>query len=214
MQLQVRQRVRQIDCVTVKGSNRPMGLFTYDVSLERVPTPDQGNAMGPLATRRDSLASSISTGRTLPELDSDVVSYSLSAYNWEYTDHPDLACTWAIDEAFLDLFARVSANQKTLWQRNNASLLSSRVPACMSLTICVQGMERVAFWSGAQGFAAYKSGDWEGARRILEQTKWIRQTALGQPLQDGPSTTLLDYMAHTDYVAPFTWKGYRELTEK
>lgn len=65
-----------------------------------------------------------------------------------------------------------------------------------------------------QGFAAYKAGDWEGARCILEQTKWIRQTVLGQPLQDGPSTTLLDYMAHFDYVAPFTWKGYRELTEK
>ena len=29
----------QIDCVTVKGSNRPLGLFTYDVTLERVAVP-------------------------------------------------------------------------------------------------------------------------------------------------------------------------------
>ena len=28
---QVRRRVRQIDYVTVKGSQQPMGLFTYDV---------------------------------------------------------------------------------------------------------------------------------------------------------------------------------------
>ena len=35
----VRQRVRQIDCVTVKGSTRPMGLFTYDVTTERVQAP-------------------------------------------------------------------------------------------------------------------------------------------------------------------------------
>ena len=32
----------------------------------------------------------------------------MSAYNWEYSDHPDLACTWAVDEAFLGLFAQVS----------------------------------------------------------------------------------------------------------
>lgn len=31
--------MRQIDCVTVKGSVRPMGLFTYDVTLEAVPLP-------------------------------------------------------------------------------------------------------------------------------------------------------------------------------
>ena len=36
---QVRRRVRQIDCVTVKGSVRPMGLYTYDVTLEAVPLP-------------------------------------------------------------------------------------------------------------------------------------------------------------------------------
>jgi hypothetical protein len=28
-----RALVRQVDCVTVKGSNRPVGLFTYDVDL-------------------------------------------------------------------------------------------------------------------------------------------------------------------------------------
>lgn len=27
-------QVRQIDCVTVKGSNQPMGLFCYDLDLE------------------------------------------------------------------------------------------------------------------------------------------------------------------------------------
>ena len=66
----------------------------------------------------------------------------------------------------------------------------------------------------AQGFSAYRAGHWGEARRYLEETKWLRQTAAGQPLQDGPSTTLLDYMAQLNYTAPFTWKGFRELTEK
>ena len=40
LQRALRQGLRaQIDCVTVKGSNRPLGLFTYDVTLERVAVP-------------------------------------------------------------------------------------------------------------------------------------------------------------------------------
>ena len=31
---EVRALVRQVDCVTVKGSNQPVGLFTYDVDCE------------------------------------------------------------------------------------------------------------------------------------------------------------------------------------
>ena len=49
---------------------------------------------------------------------------------------------------------------------------------------------------------------------MLEQTKWMRQTQQGVPLMDGLSNTLLDYMATFDYAAPFTWKGFRELTDK
>jgi hypothetical protein len=128
--VQVRRRVRQIDCVTVKGSNRPMGLFTYDVSLERVPSPDQAAPWGgPAAaaagfSRRESMASSVSaTAAAPPEIEGDPVSFSLSAYNWEFSDHPDLAHTWAVDHAFLDLFARV---------RN---FLCHPLP-CVSLPLC------------------------------------------------------------------------------
>ncbi len=32
-------QIRQIDCVTVKGSTQPLGLFTYDIDLEAVPEP-------------------------------------------------------------------------------------------------------------------------------------------------------------------------------
>ena len=65
-----------------------------------------------------------------------------------------------------------------------------------------------------QGFAAYREGSWAQATQILEQTKFMRRTLLGQPLLDGPSATLLSFMATHDFIAPFTWKGYRELTDK
>lgn len=37
---EMRARVRQIDCVTVKGSVQPMGLFTYDINLDNIEEPD------------------------------------------------------------------------------------------------------------------------------------------------------------------------------
>ena len=140
---QVRKRVRQIDCVTVKGSNRPMGLFTYDVTLDAVPLPNLNAAAGPAAyapTRRDSVGSNISLNLAAlgdasaspdpTDPDSDVASYSLSAYNWEFSDHPDLACTWAVDQPFLDRFAEVRI---ALLHHGNdtvhACIYSARVPA-------------------------------------------------------------------------------------
>ena len=42
----------------------------------------------------------------------------------------------------------------------------------------------------------------------------MRRTLLGQPLLDGPSATLLKFMAAHEFTAPFSWKGYRELTDK
>ena len=123
----MRRRVRQIDCVTVKGSQQPMGLFTYDVTLERVATPSQGSHpafSSPKLSHRDSIISQFSVAasssdltrsQNVPELlDDDLVSYSMSAYNWEYSDHPDLACTWAVDEAFLDLFAQVGPGHQSV----------------------------------------------------------------------------------------------------
>ncbi len=49
----LRARVRQVDCVTVKGSTQPMGLFTYDVALDTLeePNPDTPGAL-PVEPRR------------------------------------------------------------------------------------------------------------------------------------------------------------------
>lgn len=65
-----------------------------------------------------------------------------------------------------------------------------------------------------QGFAAYREGSWQQAKQLFEQTKYMRRTLTGQPLLDGPSNTLLNFMVTYDYAAPFTWRGFRELTEK
>ena len=59
----------QIDCVTVKGSNHPMGLFTYDVTLEHIASPAEDDP--------GSLASELQT-------------FSGVVYENEFEEHPHL----------------------------------------------------------------------------------------------------------------------------
>ena len=57
------------------------------------------------------------------------------------------------------------------------------------------------------GVKAYLGGDWATARASLEAAKAAKS-------DDGPSETLLEFMASHANVAPLAWPGYRELTEK
>ena len=149
----VHARVRQIDCVTVKGSTHPMGLYTYDVTTERVAGPRTASAH----SHRQAA-------------DPEMTSFSMQEYESEFLEHPDLACTWAVDADFLQRFG--------------------------------------------EGFSAYQQGEWQKACTILGETRGMRRSVTGDTVVDGPSQTLLDYMAGHDNQKPDNWRGYRELTEK
>ena len=69
----------QIDCVTVKGSTQPMGLYTYDVTLERIATPQ---------IRKSEEFAYESSGISAPGM--DVETYSMCSYEQEFEEHPDL----------------------------------------------------------------------------------------------------------------------------
>ena len=70
----------------------------------------------------------------------------------------------------------------------------------------------------SEGFRFYVSGDWtlakerlEAADRIMrENTRLLNLIVTG----DGPSLTLLRFMAESDWTAPKDWKGFRPLTAK
>ena len=66
-----------------------------------------------------------------------------------------------------------------------------------------------------QGFELYRSGQWMEARTILEETRTMRKHhSTAEVLLDGPSSTLLAVMEQHKNVAPESWAGFRELTEK
>ena len=57
------------------------------------------------------------------------------------------------------------------------------------------------------GVAAYLAGAWDVARQLLMEAKNAKP-------DDGPSTTLLEFMGASSFVKPIDWDGFRELTEK
>ena len=59
-----------------------------------------------------------------------------------------------------------------------------------------------------------RAGEWTTARQVLTETRTLRRQVSGSALIDGPSSTLLNFMATHHYQAPPDWPGYRELTEK
>jgi len=64
-----------------------------------------------------------------------------------------------------------------------------------------------------RGLRHYVAGEWSQAKEILHTTRTY-VTAQGERALDGPSESLLAVMKKHDFIAPKTWKGYRELTEK
>lgn len=153
----VRRRCRQIDCVTVKGSNQPIGLFTLDVdAAAAAATEPSAHPMaqhGPTAMKG-----------------SDHLSFSDYPYFDEFEEHPDIVATRAVDEDFLARFA--------------------------------------------EGFQAYRAGNWQAAAAVLEETRTMRRNGAGDEVVDGPSEALLAVIRDSGGRAPAGWAGYRELTEK
>lgn len=58
-----------------------------------------------------------------------------------------------------------------------------------------------------EGVQAYLDGEWPKAKEILEKAQKLKPG-------DGPTESLMNVMNATDFNAPMTWKGYRQLTSK
>ncbi len=61
---------------------------------------------------------------------------------------------------------------------------------------------------------AYLAGRWPEARAALERLATARRGSDGAAVDDGPARVLLGFMGQSGFVAPPSWAGFRELTEK
>jgi hypothetical protein len=65
-----------------------------------------------------------------------------------------------------------------------------------------------------EGISLYLAGNWQGAKVLLEKSDAYMAEAAPSLGGDGPSKTLLSYMANQNFEAPKSWNGYRPLTAK
>lgn len=141
-------KVRQIDYVTVKGSKRPMGLYTYDTTLDEIPEP------------------------ILPDNPADFksISYSNKEYSDEWVQHPDLSSTWAVDNEFLDKFA-VGFNhyRQGNWSQAKTALEECRWARSQSNIKRIEDGPSVTLLEYMEQFEYCAPKDWPGFRELLEK---------------------------------------------
>lgn len=133
--------VREIDAVTVKGSTRPIGLYTFDVHTADIPPqPDAPSASRRIASMAD-----------------------------EFTEHPDILSVQAGDPAFKATFKRgFAAYKKGDWPTARAELektlemISSG--GSKALPGPSEGLLRVMEGHGYQAPAS-----WKGFRELTEK---------------------------------------------
>lgn len=66
----------------------------------------------------------------------------------------------------------------------------------------------------AEGIKVYLEGDWAAAKKLLEAANKLMAEAAPVLGGDGPCITLLNYMEARNWRAPSDWAGYRPLTSK
>ena len=101
----VSRACRQIDRVTVKGSEEPMGVFTFDVARDAAPAPDASedpDRRGARAFRDRAPFARVGARDTESPLHE---SHSFFKYDDEFAEHPDLvAARRGVTDAFLEKF--------------------------------------------------------------------------------------------------------------
>lgn len=86
-----------------------------------------------------------------------------------------------------------------------------------SCTELQRGMHPEFLETFRRGYANYIDGKWEDAKECFERTlampspNQYNDPETGEPLPDGPSTTLIKFMAKSDFKAPADWDGVRQL---
>lgn len=87
----------QIDCVTVKGSEQPIGLFTYDVDLSHISCAPHCTAAAAAAAEAAGSVTTPATEADESAGDAAQKAHIWTEYNDEWTESADLVDSWGAD---------------------------------------------------------------------------------------------------------------------
>lgn len=203
------QRVmRRLDVVTVKGSEVPIGIYTYD-ALQDQPFMMDGRRQRP----------SQQTGSNLVLMNAAFAAVSSRNNN---NGNSNAGSSKASPSG---------SGTSTPNRRPSITLLPGTEKPALFLTpedhtgdVFEQDYDMLTLRKHAvdpefqglfkEGVGLYLGGDWKGAKVLLERADLYMREAAPTLGGDGPSRTLLDYMGNQNFEAPKSWKGFRPLTSK
>lgn len=190
---------RKLDVVTVKGSEVPLGVFTYDCLL--LPSANAGPTDQVVANVRE-LRPSFVPGHarrvSLEEKPDDPRAYSVTTFK---DGGPGRESAWV----------------------NNALDPEEVFDRDWDLVSLHRHVTEPFQDTYAQALAAYISGDWVAAGAALETCLSLKEATMGQLLGGATASVvgsqefaaiLLQYLTVHGLQAPSNWSGYRSLSSK
>lgn len=200
---------RKLDVVTVKGSEVPIGIYTYDAQQEQ---QEFGNTSNNAKLKRRS----------------SEMKFSFDGSN---NDSLKAAAAEAAEKALNNIGAGVPppASPIISGRRPSLTLVPGDSKPIVFLTpddptsdVFENDFDMRILRSHVkpeftnvfkEAVTMYIGGDWEGAKPLFEKADELMREV---PCMDGdgPSQTLLSYMQNRNFKPPKNWKGYRPLTSK
>ena len=170
----VARACRQIDRVTVKGSEEPMGVFTFDVAHDAAPAPDAPEDPERLFTQK---LTQKRARQGVPDAASNegtnVQSHSFYKYDDAFAEHPDLvAMRRGVTEEFLEKFrAAFALYQEGRWAEAAAALRPAAAGAWRrdAKGRPVEDGPAKALLRHMEACAFEAPADWSGFRALTEK---------------------------------------------
>jgi class 3 adenylate cyclase len=196
----VRAACRVVDCVTLKGCQDPLDLYTFDADADFQPQAQSSIAMGRSGLPHGGSSTGGGGGSSS--------GFGIAAANHE-------SGLTASSSATGSAFGAATSSSTSAASPGTAELLGAPYIATMRTTLPAGFLSH---WRA--GYEAYTLGRWSEARDVLTQHTLHARVASpraggeGAATVDGPSQVLLGVMEKHGWRAPNGWKGFRELTEK
>jgi hypothetical protein len=234
---EVKEKCRRVDVVTVKGSEVPVGVFTYDCLESQVfkvkPEPKQTGkkqAAKPTAEKEETATNTAhAVAATIAHL---VSKNSVAKSNYQAQAPVDIDFA----EGFLSASSAPQESGQSMKKHGSSAALKLQDEEDVSEGFfCNNANDTVDIFemdddllmlrahvanndefdnSFTEGVKVYLDGDWGQARKLLEKANKIMAAIIPGSAGDGPCLTLLEYMEERDWKAPADWAGFRPLTSK
>jgi len=213
----VQKKCRKIDICTVKGSEVPISVFTYDCLQEQVFRSKP--VVQVQLKKKANNGLTIQAGSTVQAIDGTSITYQ-SIVPLDVDDTPTVL---PASESVASQTETDGGKPKTQYVEGTPGTFLTNTEDTVDVfekdddLLLLRAHVTSEFTETFnRGIEVYLAGDWPEARIFLEKANEIMaKLAPSSPLGgDGPCLTLLSYMRERDWKAPEDWAGYRPLTSK